>query len=74
MKQDLNFVLKHTLREWNVCVDILAKIGVNCLESLIMVNEPFPDLSSVLLADAQRPLSKLNFCFCSFFSHVTKEE
>jgi hypothetical protein len=53
MKNDLNFVLKHTLQEVNVCANILGKIGDNCLDSLIMVNKKFPDLSLVLPTDVQ---------------------
>lgn len=53
MNKDWNFFLKHTLCEGNACVYIIAKMRVSCLNSLIMVNESSPILTSVLLADTQ---------------------
>jgi len=39
-------------REGNSCADILAKLGVNHLEPLVMVHQPLSCLSLALLADS----------------------
>jgi len=41
-------------RERNFCADILAKLGVNHLEFLVMVHQPLPCLSWALLIDVMR--------------------
>lgn len=69
MRKDCNLVLKHTLREWNVCIDILVNMEANLSYSLIMVNESIPSLSLTLLAGA-RGVSIIRtwfFFFAPFF-------
>jgi len=44
--------IHHIFREGNSCADILAKLGADHSESLVMVHQPLSCLSSTLLADA----------------------
>lgn len=47
----MNLTLHHILREGNVCADILAKFGINFLDTLVMFHEPPSCHSSALLGD-----------------------
>jgi hypothetical protein len=51
MKKDWNFSLHQTLRESNAWVDILAKLGVNRMDTLVTVYELPQFLSSALLVN-----------------------
>jgi hypothetical protein len=75
MKKDRNVILKHTLSEENACSDILAKMKANCVDSLILVNESFPNPSSALIANIRRvSFIRTSFLFLFFFSHVKKKK
>jgi len=52
LDNELDISIHHIFREGNSCADILAKLGANHLESLVMVHQPLSCLSSALLADA----------------------
>ncbi|KAJ1407950.1 Ribonuclease H-like superfamily [Sesbania bispinosa] len=46
------FKIQHTLREGNMCADYLAKRGASKTQTLVMLQEPIPEMSLMLLADA----------------------
>lgn len=51
MKKDWNFSLHQTLREGNAWADILAKLGVTCIDTLVTVYKLPQFLSSSLLVN-----------------------
>lgn len=51
VKKDWKFSLHQNLREGNAWTDILAKLGVNCIDTFVMVYELPQFLSSALLVN-----------------------
>ncbi|MCI73570.1 ribonuclease H, partial [Trifolium medium] len=46
-----NVSIDHTLREGNTCADFLAKLGASSKSSLVILDVPPTELSSLLSAD-----------------------
>ncbi|PNX85761.1 hypothetical protein L195_g041835 [Trifolium pratense] len=53
LARDWEVVINHTLREGNVCADVLANMGALSGSLLVKITTPPSGLSMPLLADAQ---------------------
>jgi ribonuclease HI len=52
LNKDWSVSVHHTLREGNACADLLAKMGASANLSLVVLDDPPPQLTNALRADA----------------------